>query len=489
MSDKREHDHTFRAIFRKELLEGFVTRRFFAVLVLCLIVFPVGSYISRRDYQARLQNYQEAQRLYESAKKTVGNILFKPGGAKGFRAPSGLSFLSTGLEIVLPDAAETVAKFNSSFAEMRLTNGQGLDNLYSFFHGPLDFSFLVTVVMTFLALAFSYNAVSGEKESGTLGLILSNSVLRSRIVTAKAAAQFLMLAVPFLAGVALSLVLAPPLAAAVGGASPWPAVLTAVAFSLLTIAVFFNLGLLVSSLTRQAVTSIIVLLLVWTALFAIVPRLGVIATRLLAPAPSEQAFAQEKVRIRLAYEKACEAEVDKLIKENPVPQGRGYTGPEWQKLNADFRAKQAAIRAKFQSDLMAEMDKARQTYERKRDAQIRTSMLVSRISPVSCYVRPMAEIAGTGWLEYKRFTEVADRFLRSLNDTVYGKNVYQRMQSGDMMLSFTGKADDPAPRMPDVRIPFGDVARDVLPDFVLLLLFNALFFAGAFVAFLRYDPR
>jgi hypothetical protein len=58
-----------------------------------------------------------------------------------------------------------------------------------------------------------------------------------------------------------------------------------------------------------------------------------------------------------------------------------------------------------------------------------------------------------------------------------------------MMLSFTGKADDPAPRMPDVRIPFGDVARDVLPDFVLLLLFNALFFAGAFVAFLRYDPR
>jgi hypothetical protein len=43
--------------------------------------------------------------------------------------------------------------------------------------------------------------------------------------------------------------------------------------------------------------------------------------------------------------------------------------------------------------------------------------------------------------------------------------------------------------MPEVRIPFGDVARDVLPDLVLLLLFNALFFAGAFVAFLRYDPR
>ena len=488
MNDKRERDHTFRAIFRKELLEGFVTRRFLAVLVLCLIVFPVGSIMSRRDYQSRLQNYQEAQRLYESTKKTVGDILFQPGGAKALRAPSGLSFLSTGLEIVLPDAAETVAKYNSSAAEMRLTNTQGLDNLYGFFHGPLDLSFLVTVVMTFLALAFSYNAVSGEKESGTLGLMLSNSVLRSRIVTAKAAAQFLMLALPFLAGVALSLVLAPPPAAAAGAASSWPAVLTAVAFSLLTIAVFFNLGLLVSSLTRQAVTSIVVLLLVWTALFAVVPRLSVIATRLLAPAPSEQAFAQEKIRIRLANEKACEAEVDALIKANPMPQGRGNNSPEWRKLTADFRSKQDAIRAKYQSDLAAEIGKARQTFERKRDAQIKTSMLVSRISPVSCFVRPMAEIAGTGWLEYKRFADSVDRFLGALNDKIYSKNQFTRMEGGASM-GFTGKAADPAPRMPDVRIPFGDVARDVLPDFVLLLFFNALFFAGAFVAFLRYDPR
>ena len=74
------------------------------------------------------------------------------------------------------------------------------------------------------------------------------------------------------------------------------------------------------------------------------------------------------------------------------------------------------------------------------------------------------------------------------NPRQFSKNQFTRMEGGAMM-SFTGKGTDPAPRMPDVRIPFGDVARDVLPDFVLLLLFNALFFAGAFVAFLRYDPR
>ena len=482
----RDRDRTFRALFRKELLEGFVTKRFFAVLVLCLIVFPVGSYISRRDYQARLQNYQEAVRLYESTQKTVSNVLYQ-GGAKGFREPSRFSFLSTGLEIVLPDAAQTVAKYGASYVDMRLGNTKGTDNLYEFFHGPLDFSFLVTVVMTFLALAFSYNAVSGEKENGTLAQVLSNSVQRSRIITAKAAAQFLMLAVPFLAGVALSLALVPP-ASAAGQPSAWPAVGTAVLFSLLAIGAFFNLGLLVSSLTKQAVTSIVVLLLIWTALFAVVPRLSVIATRFLAPAPSEQVFGQEKAQIRLANEKSCEAEVDKLIKEYPRPPREVLVAKPGAWPPKEFRDKQGAIRARYQTDLLTEVRKVQQAYEKKRDAQIQLSMLVARISPVSCFVRPMAEIAGTGWLEYRRFADAVSRFQRSLNDDIYSKTTYQRMDGG-VSTSYSGKMDVPPPRLADVRIPFGDVARDVLPDFILLILFNALFFAGAFVAFLRYDPR
>jgi hypothetical protein len=157
-------------------------------------------------------------------------------------------------------------------------------------------------------------------------------------------------------------------------------------------------------------------------------------------------------------------------------------------LTEEFQARQDAIRAKHQSDLAAEIGRVRQAFERERDAQIRTSMRVSRISPVSCFVRPMAEIAGTGWLEYKRFAKAVDRFLDTLNDKIYSRNRITAVEGGGI-ISFGGQANDPAPRMPDIRISFGDVVRDVLPDFLMLLLFNALFFAGAFVAFLRYDPR
>ncbi len=466
----------FKTLFLREWLEGMASRRFFIVLVLCLVIFPLAGYVSQRNYQARLQNYREAVRLYENSQKKISNILFD-GGAKGFRPPSPLSFLATGLEIVLPDSAETMAKYNAQHADMRLSNTQGMDNLYEFFHGPLDLSFIVTVLMTFLALTFTYNAVSGEKEHGTLGLVLSNAVPRSQIILAKASANFLMLAVPFLAGVVLSLLLVPP---APGAGSPWPPIAAAVLFSLLAIAAFFSLGLLVSSLTRQAVTSIVVLLLLWAALFAVFPRLSVILAQVINPVPSEQVLAQEKTRIRLENEKACEAEVDKLIKEYPVP--RNQFPPK------EFTDRQDGIRARYRASLVERWQKAEEAYEKKRDGQLRVSMNLARLSPVSCFVRPLAEIAGTGWLEYRRFTDGVLRFQRTLNEEIYSKNIVQR-SGGGIGISFNGEIEAAAPRLAEVRLNFENVVKDVLPDFLLLLLFNALFFTGAFVAFLKYDAR
>ncbi|MGD0782340.1 MAG: ABC transporter permease subunit, partial [Candidatus Aminicenantales bacterium] len=435
----------FKTLFARELLDGLVSRRFIVVLLLCLIIFPLGSYISRLDYQARLENYRESVRLYESSRKTVEDVLYK-GGARGFRPPSRYSFLSTGLELVLPDMAETMAKFAATRTDMRLSNTQGLDNLYEFFHGPLDWSFIVAVVMTFLALAFTYNAVSGEKENGTLGLILANSVPRSRLILAKASANFLMLAIPFLAGLLLSFLVAP----SSPDAGPFgPPVVSAAVFSLLIIAAFFNLGLLVSSLTRQAVSSIIVLLLAWTMLFAVYPRLSVILAQIVRPVPSEQSLAEEKTRIRLENEKACEAEVDKLIKEYPVP--RGQMPPK------EFEERQEAIRARYQGLLVERLQKADDAYEKKCESQILLSLNLARLSPVSCFVRPMAEIAGTGWLEYRRFKDAVSRFQTALNGEIYGKNTYTRM-AGGVGMGFSGKMDAPPPRLADTRVRFAAVA-------------------------------
>jgi ABC-type transport system involved in multi-copper enzyme maturation permease subunit len=154
----------FRILFTKEILENFTSRRFFIILALCVILIPLGAYVSTRDYQSRLHSYQESVRLYEESHKWVSDVLYK--GAAGFRPPSPLSFLSLGLEIVLPNVAETRSRATTAPVDMRFNNNQSLDNLYEFFQGPLDLVFIVSVVMTFLAIVFTYGSISGEKEQG-----------------------------------------------------------------------------------------------------------------------------------------------------------------------------------------------------------------------------------------------------------------------------------------------------------------------------------
>ena len=99
----------FKTLLVKEFLENFASRRFLMVLLLCLILIPLGVYIGARDYEVRLHAYQESLRLYQQDHKTVQDILYK-GGGKGFRPPSPLGFLSQGLDVIVPNIAESPAR-------------------------------------------------------------------------------------------------------------------------------------------------------------------------------------------------------------------------------------------------------------------------------------------------------------------------------------------------------------------------------------------
>lgn len=468
----------FKTIFNKEVLENIAGRRFFLVLVLCLIIIPLGVYVSSKDYESRLHNYQEAVRLYEDNTKQIQDVLYKEGG-KGFRPPSPLSFLSFGLEVIMPNVAETQSKALTAPVDLRLSNNQSLDNLYEFFHGPLDLVFIVSVVMTFLAIVFTYGSVSGEKEQGTLKQILCNSVPRPQFILAKIGANFLALIIPFLIALLLSLILFQGQGFLFAGpTNSLPHMGLALLFSLLIIGAFFNLGLLVSTLTRQAVSSIVILLLCWVFLFGILPRLSVILSQLIYPVKSQQLIAFEKNQIRLDNQRECEAQVNKLIEL--FPDVKGY--------NQEFEGKQQAIREEFRAKLTDSWQKIDREMEKKRSTQMSIAANIARLSPVSCFIRPLAEISQTGWTQYEDFNQDVLRFEQQLDDQVYGKNKWTRFKGG-ISQYFTGDMTAPAPKFQQRRISLEAVIKNVFPDLILLVLYNLLFFAAAFVAFLRYDVR
>jgi ABC-type transport system involved in multi-copper enzyme maturation permease subunit len=468
----------FRILFTKEILENFTSRRFFIILALCLILIPLGAYVSTRDYQSRLHSYQESLRLYEESHKWVSDVLFK--GAAGFRPPSPLSFLSLGLEIVLPNVAETRSKATTAPVDMRFNNNQSLDNLYEFFQGPLDLVFIVSVVMTFLAIVFTYGSISGEKEQGTLKQVLCNSVPRHQVILSKVGANFLVLIIPFLIALLLSLLLLQ-----VKGFLPFgPAgilayLALAFLFSLLLIAAFFNLGLLVSSLTKQAVSAIIILLLCWVFLFGIFPRLSVILSQVVYPVKSQQLVALEKNLIRVENEKECEAEVGKLLESSS---SSGLS----EKETTD---RQEVIREEFRASLVSKFQKVESEIEKKRNTQMLIASNLARLSPVSCFIRPLAEMSHTGLLQYQTFKEEVSHFEQTLNKEIYSKYKIRRQKGGSANVNFEGDQAVAPPKFQYSLMSLQSVVKDVLPDFILLAIYNILFFAAAFVAFLRYDVR
>jgi ABC-type transport system involved in multi-copper enzyme maturation permease subunit len=470
----------FRTLFGKEILEALASRRFWVILGLCLVLIPLGVEVSLKDYRTRLQNYREAVRIYQEQTKTVSDVLYK-GGAKAFAPPSPLSFLSLGLALVNPNVAETLYKYGEPPAVIRLSNNQGRDNLYEFFYGPLDLIFVVGVVMSLLAVIMSYGAIAGEKEQGTLGLVLSNSIPRAKIILAKTMANGLVLIVPFLTALALSLIIlelqGSPFAA--GGA--WASIGLAVVLAVLFIGAFFNLGLLVSALTKQAVTALVTLLLAWVFLYGVYPRLASAAAQVIHPVKSEARLALEKAQIRANIEKEQEAEIEKL--------GKAMPEDERSSAFAEGKKKQEEVRTKYRTEL----ETSWQALERESDAR-RASLLtltagIARLSPVSAFVRPLAELSRTGWLEYRQFGAEAREFEGVLNRDVFDKMKLIRMPNG-ISSDFDQKdAAAAAPVFAYRPAPLEAVARNVLPDLVLLVLFNLVFFAGAFVAFIRYDAR
>ena len=63
--------------------------------------------------------------------------------------------------------------------------------------GYLDFLFLVGTVFSLLALLFTFDAVAGEREAGTLRITLANSLPRDLFLWSKLIGGYIVFVVPF----------------------------------------------------------------------------------------------------------------------------------------------------------------------------------------------------------------------------------------------------------------------------------------------------
>ena len=299
-------------IIKKEILEAIKSFRFLIAVLLCLILIPLGMYVNLREYQQRQSDYQEAVRLYQQ--RSNGNIKMDfP--AEGYRPPSVLSIFSVGLEYFLPNKVIT-----SRSGVFHLSNDQGINNPQSLLFGKVDLLFNVSFVISLLALIFTFNLIAGEKEDGTLRIVMANPIPRWKILFGKIIGNYVVLLIPFLIAILLSLVMV-SLSGVVSFFSSiiLPAFLVILVVTLLFILAMFNLGILISTLTHRSITAMVALLFVWTIFVLSLPRMSPMIAEIIFPVKSPQVLDLEKSLVRENYEKELDKKrrelYDKLMNE------------------------------------------------------------------------------------------------------------------------------------------------------------------------------
>ena len=484
-----------KTLIRKEITETILDLRFWIVTALFLILIPLGMYVSRIDYERRLANYQQEHRMYrQHYGKNVGPSV----EAQGFRPPSILSIFALGLDPYMPDKAIT-----SRSGLVRAVKEPGIDNPESLLFGKADYLFNVSFIVSLAALIFTFNRISGEREKGTLRLMISGSTRRGDILLAKIVGNYLVLLVPFvIAFLAALIILNASSVISISSTGLWPALLVIILITLLFILVMVSLGICVSTLTHGSMASIMMLFLVWVMAVLGIPKMSPMVAEAVYPIESRNVVDLTQRIAREDIEKEFNEKKSDLFKrcrtEFGITHGGISSNPSGEtekKAYAKYDREVVVLEDECQRRTTNAIRQLEQDYINKRNVQASLAANLSRISPVSCYTYLISGLAGTGPAESDKFTENAERYQEQVKAAIYDNWIVKSYRMGGSSASSTDVVpgfDRSKATLPDMKYEYttmAEVMRAGWIDILLLFAFNILFFAVAFWRFNKYDVR
>ena len=194
-------------LLKKEILEHVLSLRLMLAFVLIVLLLLASSLLFVSNYRAQLEDY--GRQTSENQAALSSNIsgpqglfvAFSWGRQSIYRRPNPVGFVTEGREKDLPN----VFKVSAFRLEGPDYSQRGNPLLGDF--DVLDWAFIVGIVLSFVAILLASDAINGEKQRGTLRLMLANPVPRARLLIAKYVSTMILLAIPLLLGAVASLLL------------------------------------------------------------------------------------------------------------------------------------------------------------------------------------------------------------------------------------------------------------------------------------------
>ena len=483
-------------IAKREILDNLVRFRFAltVILVMALMVMNAIIFVSSK-YQRRISAYSQDTTDAIASMKARSSSLSEL-GVKGpgslYKQPSPLGFIATGADANLPKRvvgnAESGGNWRAPNFHYSSSNVWSLEYPQDLFRKndalpnftELDWTFIIGLVMSFMAILFTYDAISGERETGTLSLLMSNSVSRATVLLAKFIGAFLTLMIPLLIGILFNLMIvnASDLVSLNGG--EWARIAIIFVISTIYISIFLWLGLFISSQFSNSSSSLLVLLLIWVVFVVLIPNtMGVLASRF------QQVPSRSEVS-RLKQAKLDEIDDDYFKKKDKRLFQYGSPSDNPPKIEAlqawaGYLTERADVKSRFDDEHL-----------NKQFAQVAFTQQITRLSPAAIYKYAVESLAGTGFTRHKRFVRQARRYRQQFVDFIKSEDSADS-ESYHVYFVKEGLSQKPVafnsiPKFSE-QLTLGIAFDGAMLDLTLLVSLALLLFMAAVLAFMRGDVK
>ena len=471
-------------IVQRELFQQFNSLRFMFAILLIVFLMMLNAIGHIKQYKTRQIEYrQQVSASLERLKGNSDNLynLVVRGPGELSKQPSKLAFCAQGSEDYLPTS---VFGWSAGWSRSGPYKVSGLWRLMYDVSPPItatdifptflkiDWILIISIVFSFLALVFTFDAISGEVERGTLRLTLSNAVPRGTLLAGKFLSILMSLGVVLLIGILMNLLLLSGSLQLNG--QEWGRIVGVSVVSLLYLSVFIALGLFVSSLTNRSATSLIILLLLWVIWVLLIPAtFGTVLSGLNQPLSTQDYRAQRSSQRKEIRERYEARGLDDHIPTRVRPPTDATL------LWAQF------LNEERQADIRLNKE-----FLTTRIHQIQVAREFNRISPTAIVQYAVESLAGTGFQRHLDFLKNVERYADAFNDFLISAD---RADPDSLHVPFVreGMSDKPVsfesiPKFQD-RVRLGDAFKGAMLDVTLLLLFFAVLFAAAHVSFQRRE--
>lgn len=256
-----------KTIWKKELLEQLTSRRFiYCTLIVVSLIWVIGL--------LRLASYERAQAEKDRIVAETADGLRKIDSyhklqTKIVRTPSPLEVIDRGVTEQKSSVVPIEIYEMPYLADKHTLSTTGNPLLAVI--GAFDVVHVIQIFLALLAILFACESISGEKEDGTLALMLTTNVSRVQVVIGKFLGGITLFNIPiFLGFLGLAIFFIASEHAQLTAAD-WVGLIGAWMASLFYIAIFYLIGIAISCYTHNTSTSLIYSLFTWTLLVIILP--------------------------------------------------------------------------------------------------------------------------------------------------------------------------------------------------------------------------